>query len=153
MGCWLDEQIPVGSAWPNELEKALDIAKGVIVLWTKEACESEWVRKEANYALKQNKLFSIKLEDCNIPAQFSEIEAAVLIGWKVELDHPEWTNLLNSLVERVTPSRKEQLRPGFDSRFLGNDRRIPWPSVYGAARQIHYLHFSVIANPARRLAW
>jgi|GEM_PF-2490559 len=150
---WLDEKIPVGSPWLNEIEKALDIAKGVIVLWTENACESDWVIKEANYALKQNKLFGIQLEECHIPAQFNAIEAAILIGWKTKLDNPEWTNLLKSLVERVTPSRKEQLRPGFDSRFLGEDRRIPWPSVYGVARQIHYLHFSVLANPARRLAW
>lgn len=150
---WLDEQIPVGSTWSIQLEKALDIVNGIIVLWTKQACKSQWVQKEADYALDQNKLFGIKLDDCIIPARFSKIEAAILEGWQEKMDHPEWINFLKSLAGRVAPSRKDQIRPGFDSRFLGEDRRIPWPSVYGTARQIHYLHFSVVANPARRLAW
>ncbi|MDH3672242.1 MAG: DNA/RNA non-specific endonuclease [Gammaproteobacteria bacterium] len=150
---WLDEQIPVGAVWSSQLEKALDIAKGVIVLWTEQACESQWVQKEADYALEQNKLFSIKREDCSIPQRFKRIEAAILVGWKGDMAHPEWSNLLRSLAEHVVPSRKDQLRPGFDSCFLGEDRRIPWPAVYGVARQIHYLHFTVVANPARRLAW
>jgi endonuclease G len=45
------------------------------------------------------------------------------------------------------------VRPRFDSRFLGENRRVAWPCVQGTARQIHYLHFSVVMNPARRLPW
>jgi len=150
---WLDEKIRVGEVWSIELEKALDMAKGIVVLWTEKSCGSLWVQREADYALNQNKLFGIKRENCKVPEHFNKIENAILVGWKGDKAHPEWSNFLRSLAERVTPSRKEQLRPGFDSCFLGDDRRITWPSVYGVARQIHYLHFTVVANPARRLAW
>jgi len=150
---WIDAKIPVGSRWSTQLEKALDTAKGIVVLWTRHACQSDWVKKEADYALAQGKLFGVKLDYCSVPDRFSQLEMAELEGWEGEMDHPEWVNFLRSLAERAVPSRKEQIRPGFDSRFLGEDRRIPWPSVHGAARQIHYLHFSVVANPARRLAW
>lgn len=150
---WLDDHIPVGSVWSSQLENALDVANGVIVLWTKQSCKSEWVLKEADYAFGQNKLFGIKLDDCSIPVHLNSIEAAILERWEGNMDNPEWINFLKSLGQRVAPSRKDQIRPGFNSRFLGEDRRISWPSVYGTARQIHYLHFSVVANPARRLAW
>ena len=148
---WLDDHIPVGSVWSSQLEKALDVANGVIVLWTRQSCKSEWVLKEADYAFAQNKLFGIKLDDCSIPVHLNSIEAAILERWEGNMDNPEWINFLKSLGQRVAPSRKDQIRPGFNSRFLGEDRRISWPSVYGTARQIHYLHFSVVANPARRL--
>jgi endonuclease G len=119
----------------------------------KESVASDWVPKEARYAANQSKLFGLKLDATPIPDEFTRIEAALLQDWKGDLDHPEWISFQRSLATKASPSRRSEIRPGFDSRFLGEDRRIPWPTVFGPARQLHYLHFSVVANPARRLAW
>ena len=150
---WLDKQIRVGEEFSAEIEKALDIAGAVVVLWTRESVASDWVLKEARYALHQKKLFGLKLDKTPIPGEFTRIEAALLEDWKQNLDHPEWVNFQRSLASKASPSRRDEIRPGFDSRFLGEDRRIPWPTVLGTARQLPYLNFSVVANPARRLAW
>jgi len=77
----------------------------------------------------------------------------MLLGWKHNSEEPELIQLFRSLAERVRPSRIDTVRPGFDSQFLGEEHRVGWPAVHGTARQLHYLHFSVVMNPARRLAW
>lgn len=150
---WWDQEIRIGRPWGSEIERALDQAKAVVVLWTKAATESEWVTKEADHALEYGKLFGVLLEPCQVPNRFTELEMAILEGWKGASDASELAQLLRSLAERIPPSRIDTVRPGFDSRFLGEDHRIGWPAVHGAARQLHYLHFSVVMNPARRLPW
>jgi endonuclease G len=47
--------------------------------------------------------------------------------------------------------RLDAVRPGFDTRFLG--RQIELPVIPGVGDEFPYLHFSVVMNPARRLAW
>jgi endonuclease G len=157
---WWDEDIRVGKGWGPQIEAALDGAKAVVVLWTKAACASRWVIKEAQHALKHRKLFSVRLDECEVPDRFDAIEMALLQGWAgngggkaTEAGERELANLLRSLAERVMPSRIDTVRPGFQSRFLGEKNRVRWPRVRGVARQLHYLHFSVVINPARRLAW
>ncbi|MBI1357885.1 MAG: TIR domain-containing protein [Acidobacteria bacterium] len=150
---WWDPEIRVGKVWRDELDKALDQSRAIVVLWTPEAAASEWVRKEASFGLDQEKLFGVLAEDCGVPEPFPQREMAVMPGWRGAPDHPELLQLFRSLAERVPPSRIDTVRPGYDSRFLGEDRRVPWPAVHGTARQLHYLHFSVVMNPARRLAW
>ena len=150
---WMDQEIRVGRSWSTEIERALDRARAVTVLWTKAALQSEWVLREAGYALTQGKLFGLLLEDCAVPKQFAAVEMAMMPGWRGEADHPELIQLFRSLAATVRPSRIDTVRPGYDSRFLGESRRIGWPAVHGTAQQLHYLHFSVVMNPARRLAW
>ena len=150
---WMDQEIRVGRSWSTEIERALDRARAVTVLWTKAALQSEWVLREAGYALTQGKLFGLLLEDCAVPKQFAAVEMAMMPGWRGEADHPELIQLFRSLAETVRPSRIDTVRPGYDSRFLGESFRIGWPAVHGTAQQLHYLHFSVVMNPARRLAW
>ena len=150
---WWDPEIRVGKPWLPELEKALDQSRAIIVLWTPESVASKWVRKEASCGLEQGKLFGVVVEDCQAPDPFPQQEMAMMPGWKGQPDHAELLQLFRSLAERVPPSRIDTVRPGYDSCFLGEKHRVGWPAVHGTARQLHYLHFSVVMNPARRLAW
>lgn len=150
---WMDQEIRVGRPWSVEIERALDRVRAVVVLWTTASVGSEWVGKEAAYALAQEKLFGAVLDDCTLAEPFRAVEAAMMHGWRGAADHPELIQLVRALAEAVPPSRIDTVRPGYDSRFLGETHAVGWPSVYGTAQQLHYLHFSVVMNPARRLAW
>ncbi len=150
---WWDQEIRVGRRWNKALTEALNRSKAIVILWSKNSVESEWVVREAQHAYDHNKLFSVILEQCDIPEPFQEIQWVELQDWTGGADHPSLVRLLRSLAERTPPSRIDTLRPGYDSSLLGEDQRVPWPNVTGTARQLHYLHFSVVMNPARRLAW
>jgi hypothetical protein len=76
-----DREIPVGLTWDDIVEKALDAAKCVVVLWTSNSRDSEWVRIEANEGAERGILAPALLEEIKIPLRFRRIQAANLIGW------------------------------------------------------------------------
>jgi hypothetical protein len=41
---WWDREIGAGTAFDRKIEQALDQARCVVVVWSKAAVESEWVR-------------------------------------------------------------------------------------------------------------
>ena len=84
-------------------------------------------------------------------APFDAVEAALLRGWTGGRDHPELPVLFAGLDAHARPSRIDTVRPGYDDVFLGT--KIDLPDIPGTGDEFPYLHFSVIMNPARRLAW
>jgi Domain of unknown function (DUF4062)/TIR domain len=76
-----DREIPVGLTWDDIVEKALDTAKCVVVLWSSTSRDSEWVRIEANEGAERGILAPALLEDVKIPLRFRRIQAANLAGW------------------------------------------------------------------------
>ena len=44
---WWDPRIGIGSSFDREIERELDEAKCVVVVWSESAVESEWVRNES----------------------------------------------------------------------------------------------------------
>jgi hypothetical protein len=51
-GCsvWWDRKIITGQAFDHAIERELETAKSVVVLWSRHSIESEWVRNEAAVA-------------------------------------------------------------------------------------------------------
>ena len=81
---WWDRQIPPGKTWDAVLGKALDEAKCVVVLWTKNSAGADWVKDEAARGKKRKILVPALLEDVDIPLGFGRIEAADLREWDGE---------------------------------------------------------------------
>ena len=147
---WFDEHIYAGATWEALLMGVIGKAKAVIVLWSARSLASEWVRKEALIALQTHRLVPVAIEDCILPPPFDTSQTALMPGWTGG-DHPELERLLTGLSRLAPPSRIDNVRPGFDTNFL--DTEIALPGITGVAEEFRYLHFSVVMNPARRLAW
>ncbi len=81
LSVWWDREIRVGSEWDKTIESALVSAKGVVVLWTRHAKESRWVRAEARRALQDEKIIPVMLEPDAIPLAFTGIQSLRLLGW------------------------------------------------------------------------
>jgi endonuclease G, mitochondrial len=147
---WFDQHIRAGAKWETLLRGVLASAKAVLVIWSERSVKSRWVTLEAQIALKTRRLVPARIDDCTLPPGFDAIETALLPGWTGG-DHAELQVLLAGLAALAPPSRVDTVRPGFDCGFLGVD--IDLPAVPGVADEFPYLHFSVVMNPARRLAW
>jgi hypothetical protein len=78
---WWDPQLRVGEHFDDVIEDALQDAKCVIVLWSKQSVDSRYVRDEATYALNKEKLIPVAIEDVNLPFRFSGLQTAQLHGW------------------------------------------------------------------------
>jgi hypothetical protein len=76
-GCsvWWDREIGAGAAFDREIEKAIDEARCIVVVWTKDSVESEWVRTEANEGLQRGNLVPVAIEHVRPPLAFRRIQA------------------------------------------------------------------------------
>ena len=151
---WWDSDIYAGAEWETLLMGTLAAAKAIVVLWTPRSVERPWVLKEAEIGLTTQRLVPVLLEPCEVPARLAARQMAMMPAWNGKDAHPELERLLAGLARLAPPSRIESVRPGYDEQFLGPAvPAVLLPVISGVADEFRYLHFSVVMNPARRLAW
>jgi AAA ATPase-like protein/TIR domain-containing protein len=94
---WWDQRIGAGEMWRREITDQLERAKCVIVLWTRNSAGDlgRFVQEEAARAQRLGTYLPVKIEECDLPLGFSEIQALSLFNWSGRLDNP----LLEKLVE------------------------------------------------------
>lgn len=152
---WWDRGIEPGTQWQPELEAELANCRAVIVIWSRSSVKSEWVHREAHAGIAKGILVPILLDvlkEDEFPVDFAPVQATDLSSWKGETNIDEVEALLRRLARLVPPSRIDTVRPGYDPAFLNKKRPIFLPGVTGSAAVLRYLHFTVVMNPARRLA-
>jgi DNA/RNA endonuclease G (NUC1) len=149
---WWDRGISPGMEWLPELERELTNSRIIVVIWSNNSVVSTWVDKEVNVGLARNSLVPIVIDEGAIPGKYLKNQACDLSNWNGTKQITEIETLLRAVAKLVPPSRIDTVRPGFDTKFLGDDFEIPLPGVYGSAAVLRYNHFTVVMNPARRLA-
>lgn len=75
---WWDRQILPGQAFDQVIGRELDVARCVVVLWSKHSVASDWVKEEASEAARRGVLVPVHLDDAKIPLGSRRIEAARL---------------------------------------------------------------------------
>ena len=104
---WWDHEIPPGKIFDEVIEKAIDGAKCVIVIWSKRSILSKWVRTEANEGEKRGILIPILIDNVQIPLAFRLIETANLIDWDGITKNSELNILLSSIAILIGHPKKE----------------------------------------------
>lgn len=104
LSVWWDREILAGETWANLIERELDSASCVIVLWSPNSVQSPWVLDEAAYARDMNKLVPVVIEDVRPPLGFRAVQSAVLTDWNGEQSHPNFRNLLGAVSNAVKRS-------------------------------------------------
>ena len=105
---WWDRDIPPGKTFDEVIEEALASAKCVIVLWSRESVQSEWVKAEASEAAKRRVLVPILADDVKIPLEFRRIQSARLIDWTDLPANADWDQLERALATLVGQRAKTQ---------------------------------------------
>ncbi len=109
---WWDINIAAGKRFEKEIEKKLNDSSAIIVLWTENSIQSEWVYEEAEFAKRSNKLVPVFCADCDPPFGFRTREGARLENWKGDTDLIEWQVLLRSL----EPLLGRELKPNSEDQ-------------------------------------
>ncbi len=78
---WWDPKLQAGEHFDNVIEKALQEARCVVVLWSAGSIQSQYVKDEASYALKLGKLVPAAIEEVEPPFRFQGLHTADLSGW------------------------------------------------------------------------
>ena len=100
---WWDPMLRAGEHFDDVIEKALNEVKCVIVLWYERSVQSRYVRDEATYALDQDKLVPVAIENVNPPFRFKGVHTLRLLGWDGSKDFSELRRLVEDISEIVGP--------------------------------------------------
>ncbi|HEY7005117.1 MAG TPA: TIR domain-containing protein [Sphingomicrobium sp.] len=122
LSTWWDADLPAHRAYSDIIERNLAEAKAVVVLWSKTAAASQWVRAEADFARNAGKLVQAQVDGALPPMPFNQIQCADLRGWRGSAKHVGWAKLQASVLalvlgeeiprpERATPGLRARLRP------------------------------------------
>ena len=98
---WWDAHIGAGDDWRDTILRNLEMARAVIVIWSKRSvgAEGQFVRDEASRAVKRKAYLPVRIDKVELPLGFGETQANDLIGWKGDTADPRYLKILAALEE------------------------------------------------------
>ena len=78
---WWDRHIQAGVKFNKEIDRQIDIARAVIVLWSGASKDSDWVHDEAQVARDANKLVPIRIDGTLPPLGFRQVQSLDMHDW------------------------------------------------------------------------
>jgi adenylate cyclase len=94
---WRDDQLPAHRAYGDVIEENLKSARAVVVLWSSEACQSQWVRAEADFARQAGTLVQASIDGTIPPLPFNQIQCADLSNWEGDAQSLGWRKIQQSV--------------------------------------------------------
>jgi hypothetical protein len=85
---WWDRKILTGQTYDEVIERQLETARSVVVLWSKRSISSEWVKNEAAAAAQRGVLLPALIDRVRLPLEFSRKQTADLVDWNGDPSHP-----------------------------------------------------------------
>jgi hypothetical protein len=79
-GVWWDYKLLPGTNFSRAIEQAINAADCVMVLWSALSVDSDWVHAEAAEGLRRHRLIPVLLEEVQVPLEFRQTQAALLLG-------------------------------------------------------------------------
>ncbi|HEX3580135.1 MAG TPA: toll/interleukin-1 receptor domain-containing protein [Thermoanaerobaculia bacterium] len=107
---WWDRRIQVGRSFSEVIERELDDASCVVVLWSRHAVTSPWVKTEATEAAQRRVLVPVRIEEVRLPLEFRPLHTADLFEWRTRLEGPEFEDCLAS-IELLAPKNTTSAFP------------------------------------------
>ncbi len=86
---WWDRHIRGGASFAKDIEVQLAKADAIIVAWSPDANQSDWVKDEAVFARDKGTLIPICLTDCEAPLGFRQYQVIEFQKWKGDASAPE----------------------------------------------------------------
>lgn len=115
---WWDALIEGGSRFASSIDEALEAADAVIVLWSKNSIESDWVRDEATQARDRRRLVPVSLDNCRPPMGFRQYQLIDMTRWHGRTDSPQFDAIRRAIATAAghTPSPHRKTAQQVDRR-------------------------------------
>ncbi|MDP3833625.1 MAG: toll/interleukin-1 receptor domain-containing protein [Hydrogenophaga sp.] len=98
---WWDRKIIAGQAFDQAIERELETARCVVVLWSAHSTTSEWVKNEAAVASERGVLVPALIDSVKLPLEFRRKQTAELLGWNGDATHPGFLALCEGVVNAM----------------------------------------------------
>jgi hypothetical protein len=109
---WWDRAILPGRSFEDDIERQVQEARVIVVLWSRAAVASEWVRNEAAEGRKRGILVPARLDDATIPLSFRGVQTADLLGWDGDAGHAELRQLIRAVEGLLASGSVDAQPPG-----------------------------------------
>src|SRR4051794_13877688 len=86
---WWDALIEGGSRFATSIDEALQRADVVVVLWSRNSVNSDWVRDEAAQGRERHRLVPLSLDGTHPPLGFRQIQMINISGWNGRSNAPQ----------------------------------------------------------------
>lgn len=104
---WWDTHLAPGEKFRAVIQEQLEQAKSVLVVWTKQSIDSDWVKQEASKAHDRGVLIPVLFDSVVPPMPFGELQNADLRQWRGNIQSPEFQSLINTLKQDETIAATE----------------------------------------------
>lgn len=115
---WIDRGIEIGEEFELRIARELESARLIAVIWSAEARRSDWVQREAEFALRSGKLLQIHATGLPLLDPYDKIQAVRMQSWSGESSHSERARLLQAVAAKLG----SKLPEGLD--VIGRDEDI-----------------------------
>ena len=108
---WWDRKILAGDTFEQTVQRALNEARCVVVLWSAGSVTSSWVKDEATDGKRRNILVPVLIDEVDIPLGFRQLHAVSLFDAASEQDLSQFDNLVASVdnvLRRPAPAAEER---------------------------------------------
>jgi adenylate cyclase len=137
---WWDREIQGGSHFSIEIDKALQDADAVLVLWTPASIKSAWVQDEAAEGRDSGRLVPAVVNGARPPLGFRQYQSIELGNWSGE-GKPEQVDALLRAIEKTGESREESV-PSKQQDSAPQRRAsicvLPFANMSGEAEQEYF---------------
>jgi tetratricopeptide (TPR) repeat protein len=99
---WWDRSLAAGQDYTAIIEKELNDAKAVIVVWTQSSANSTFVRDEAGRARDEGRLVPVMLDNVQIPLGFGAFQAEDFTRWNGGANAPQMQLLVEVLSAKLS---------------------------------------------------
>lgn len=104
---WWDRRLDAGTSFDREIERELDAATCVLVVWSQASIESDWVRTEAQEGMDRGALVPILLDAVRPPLAFRRIQAQDVSAGLTQESQSDLTQAVSRAAGKPSASRGE----------------------------------------------
>ncbi len=116
---WWDALIEGGTRYARSIDEALQSADVVVVLWSAQSIESDWVRDEAAQGRDRRRLVPLSLDGSLPPLGFRQYQMIDLSRWRGQSNGP----LMDSIRRGIASALDQELSPASVYRAPVDRRR------------------------------
>lgn len=132
---WWDREIVPGQSFDQVIERELERAKSVVVLWSGHSIASEWVKNEAAVGAERGVLVPALIESVKLPLEFRHKQAANLVGWSGSPSDEGFQSLCHGIAAAIPGMKVPQPPPSPPSP----PRWLPWSRRWALAAMVAIL--------------
>ena len=104
---WWDPKLRAGERFDDVIEQALTETRCVIVVWSERSVQSHYVKDEAAYALRRNKLVPVAIDEVALPFRYESLQTPRLIDWDGSDAFPDFQKLVADIKAVLGPPSAE----------------------------------------------